>query len=58
MIIKEEMEEIEYYYGSLYALPDEWLKNCGLLDERGRPYRYLACPKKEVKVKFYSNDNG
>ena len=47
----EEIEEMEYYYESLYCLPDKWLKDCGLLDEWGRPYRYKAYPIKRVEFK-------
>lgn len=55
-IITEEVEEMEFWYESLYNLPDEWLKECGLIDEWGRPYCYLAYPRKEIKAKFYSNN--
>ena len=54
--IKEGIEKMEYYYESLYNLPDKWLKDCGLLDEWGRPYRYRAYPRKEIKAKFYNNN--
>jgi hypothetical protein len=51
-----EIKEMEYYYESLYSLPDEWLKDCGLLDEWGRPYRYRAYPQKEIEARFYNNN--